>query len=341
MSGGRIRRMGPDEVRSAGDALDWLARTGGPLRVDVPGADPSRTRVVTTLLHGNEPSGVRALHHWLQGEPRPAVGIVAFAVSVPAALGPPPFTLRSLPGEPDLNRCFGGPSTAPSAELAAELLDQIRELQPEALVDLHNTSSLGPAYAVVTGDDPERQALTANFASRMVVTDLRLGALTEALEGELPAVVVECGGSGDPAADAVALAGLESFASGKAFQDESVTLLRHPIRVEIAPSARLCYAQSPDPDADLTLDAEISRHNFAPAPAGTRLGWLGPQGLEILRARRGDGREFRDALFESAGRELRLRRDTQLLMATEDPAVAHGDCAFYAVQLGEGESQPL
>ena len=95
--------------------LRWL---GGPAAIRVPGRDRSRARAVTTLLHGNEPSGVRAVHAWLRSGALPAVDALLFVGAVPAALEPPGFALRSLPGAADLNRCFLAPFEGPDAELA-------------------------------------------------------------------------------------------------------------------------------------------------------------------------------------------------------------------------------
>ena len=55
------------------ELLHWLESLGGATAWLVPGRDRSRTRVVTTLLHGNEPSGFVALHDWLRSGPQPAV----------------------------------------------------------------------------------------------------------------------------------------------------------------------------------------------------------------------------------------------------------------------------
>ena len=57
-----------DEARLAhlpGSVEHWLRELDRATLLRVPGRDRSRTRIVTTLLHGNEPSGVRAVHAWL------------------------------------------------------------------------------------------------------------------------------------------------------------------------------------------------------------------------------------------------------------------------------------
>ena len=84
----------------------FLAWMGGPTCFLLEGDDPTRTRALVTLLHGNEPSGVMALFRWLKSGQQPAVNVVCIVASVAAALEPPLFSHRMLPRARDLNRCF-------------------------------------------------------------------------------------------------------------------------------------------------------------------------------------------------------------------------------------------
>ena len=59
-----IDRPAPETIPS--DPVAWLRQLGGPTAIRLSGRDRSRCRTVVTLLHGNEPSGVRALHGWLR-----------------------------------------------------------------------------------------------------------------------------------------------------------------------------------------------------------------------------------------------------------------------------------
>jgi hypothetical protein len=70
----------PDEL------LDALA---GPTWVRRAGRDRTRTRAVSSLLHGNEPSGFRAVHALLRRPQPPAVDIVCFIGGVEAARAAP------------------------------------------------------------------------------------------------------------------------------------------------------------------------------------------------------------------------------------------------------------
>ena len=96
----------------------FLQELGGPAWIRVPGRDASRTRVVSTLLHGNEPSGVRAIHAWLRSGARPAVDTAFFVGPVEAARVPPGFAHRTRFGHRDLNRCFLPPFPGSEGELA-------------------------------------------------------------------------------------------------------------------------------------------------------------------------------------------------------------------------------
>ena len=321
--------LDPDALGPSVEA--FLARLPGPVWIRVPGRDRRRTRVFSTLLHGNEPSGVRAVYGFLARREVPATDLVLTLGAVEAARTPPLFSHRALPGRRDLNRCFRAPFHGPEGETARALLDALQSARPEALVDAHNTSGAGPAYAVSVGSDPGLRTLAARFAPHLVVTDLRLGALMEALP--FPAITLECGGAGDPQADRVAqeclrtLADADDLFAGAGELD----LFEHPVRIELAPGALLAYAPAPQPGADLTLVPDVDRLNFGIAARGEALGWVGARGLDALRAVGGRGAaDVADFLAAEDGR-LVCARDVRPFMITTEPEIAASDCLFYLI----------
>jgi len=318
----------------------FLAHLDGPTVLHVPGRDRSRARVVSTLLHGNEPSGLRALHGWLRSGARPAVDALCFVGAVEAGRRPPGFAHRMVPGRRDLNRCFHPPFEGEEGALAAALLAAIRSAPCEALLDVHNNTGHNPPYAVGTRVDDPRLALAALAADRFIHSDLRLGTLTEATEEDLPGITLECGRAGDPAADAVAREALERFLEPPLLPGKPgrcLQVLRAPVRVTVRPGVRLAFGESPIPEADLTVASDVDRHNFEQLPPGTPVGWLRDGRGWPLEARGAEGRDVSQEIFRVHEGRLETVRPLVPIMMTTDPAVALADCLFYAVRSGSVE----
>ena len=327
----KIAPPSPADLLATAEA--WLARLGGPTLIRVPGRDHSRSRVVSTLLHGNEPSGTRAIHRWLQQSITPAVDTILIVASVEAALRSPGFAHRMLPGCRDLNRCFKPPFEGQEGRLAAAILAAIDDAKPEAMVDLHNNSGHSPPYGIGTRVDPRCLALAAMFANHYVLSDLNLGAVIEVVDQMMPSCTIECGRAGDSAADDIAHAGLSTFLSSECLPSRPsrpIGLLRHPIRVALRVGSTISVGEGPSPHHDLVIAADMDQHNFRPVTAGTTLGWIHDDTWP-LEARRSDGSECTLDHFEIVGGELRSRRSWIPIMMTTDAAIAASDCLFYIV----------
>lgn len=312
----------------------FLDRLDGPVAIRLSGHEPGRCRAVVTLLHGNEPSGVRALHAHLRAGVRPRTDTWCIVAAVAAARLPPGFAHRMLPGGRDLNRCFTVPDPSSEGRLAAAILAQLQSARPEAIVDLHNNSGRNPPYGVGTGVDPLRLRLTALFAERYVYSDIALGSLMEAAGAIAPTVTIECGRAGDPAADAIAHAGLARFLAAEQLEHivlPPLHLFAHPVRVCVVPGTRLAFADGPVGGADLTLARDVDRHNFEELPAGTPIGWLGTPSRWPLEARTSNGGDLSHALFALRDTALCTRQPLTPIMMTTDPVAAATDCLFYAV----------
>ena len=346
----RRRELGPEARRSLPVTVDaFLRALGGSSVLRVAGRDPTRTRVVTTLVHGNEPSGVRAVHAWFREGGIPATDVVVWIASVDAALGPPLFAHRALPDHRDLNRCFfdAGPAldgetreAGPIEEtgehaLAQAALAELRAAAPEALIDLHNNTGHNPAYAVATLAGAAECHLAALFGGYLVHSDLTLGALVEATAREFPSVTIECGRAGTSAADAIALGGLRRFLEGEDWRStpvDSVQVLVDPMRVELAPNTALAFADAPVPDVDLTFAADVDRHNFQTLEPGTAIGWIAEGRGWPLSVRGANGRDVSRDWFAFRDGRIETRRPLMPIMMTTEPAIAQSDCLCYVVR---------
>lgn len=318
------------------DAQDFLRDLGGPALLRLDGRDSSRVRVVSTLLHGNEPSGLRAMLRFLRSGDVPATDVLLFIGAVGTALAEPGFAHRALPDERDANRCWLPPWDTPQGEVAREVLERIKAASPECLVDLHNNTGHNPAYGVAFSVGHAELSLVSLFADRIVHTPIELGTLVEATVPDFPSVTIECGRAGDPAADEAAWVGLRRLLDWDQIDFSSplvpLRLLEDPVRICVRPGVELAFGDALDMRASLTISKNIDRHNFETLAAGSPIGWLG-RGVDWpIDAIGHDGIECSRTFFEIEEGILRTRRDFVPIMMTTDRIIAKSDCLFYAVQ---------
>jgi hypothetical protein len=318
------------------DERAFIEFLGGPTLLRLAGRDHSRVRVVSTLLHGNEPSGLRAVLRFLRSTNMPATDVLFFIGAVGTALVEPGFAHRSLPGEIDANRCWLPPWKGPQGEVARVVLERVMAASPECLVDLHNNTGHNPAYGVAFRVGHAELSLVSLFADRIVHTPIELGTLVEATVPSFPSVTIECGRAGDAAADDAAWRGLRRYLDWDQIDFARplvpLLLLEDPVRVCVRPGVELAFGDALDTQAAITISKNIDRHNFETLAAGSPIGWLG-SGVEWpIEAIGHDGIECSKSLFEMADGVLQTRRDFIPIMMTTDRVIAKSDCLFYAVQ---------
>ena len=318
--------------------LEFLKNLSGPTHIHITGKDSSRCRVATTLLHGNEPSGLHAVFNMLRQQIKPAVDIHYFIPSVDAAKQSPGFIYRMLPHQKDLNRCFRPPfGDSDEEQLALELLQTLQELTPECLIDIHNTSGSSPAFGVTTHMDARHNALVSLFSHRMIVTDLSLGSLMEISESILPAVTIECGGALDTESAQMATEGLERYITYNdvltdGHSELTLEYFHNPIRLELCEGSDIAYGDHCLFNDGVTLLPDVETHNFGFVDRSCRLGFVSGTLAANLTAKDTSGRERVADFFELRDGELYPARVLKLFMVTTNPEIARKDCLFYLVQ---------
>ncbi len=326
----------PDNLGS--NSLEFLRGLPGPCCIHLPGEDASRCRFVVTLLHGNEPSGTYAIHSLLKQAVRPVCDVYLAIMNIESALTEPCFSYRQLPGRRDLNRCFKEPFGDAEGQLAKALMELIQRKQPEALIDIHNTSGSGPAFGVAVYLDSRHDALVSLFTERLIITNLQLGALMELSEQDVPTVTVECGGAEDASSHQIAVEGLQRFFSREDLFDLNdapwpIEVLHSPVRLELAADLNFSYAERRQDGDELTLRADIEHFNFGVVTPDTLLGWCAPATeakLHIRNAATAD--RSLQQWFSTNGGELRPARPLKLFMITSRSDIARSDCLLYAVR---------
>ncbi len=322
----------PSEV--ADSHHTFLAQLAGPTVIHITGVDESRTRIIVTLLHGNEPSGLKAIHRLVKQGIKPQTNVKFIIASVTAATTLPLFTHRMLPGKRDLNRCFKAPFDDLQGQLAKSIKTLIIEYQPESVLDIHNTSGSGPAFAVATTECDQTLSLASYFTHRLIVTDIRLGSLMEVdFENSCPVVTIECGGAQDDEADVNALNGILKFIQQvNLFEiQQEIELLKQPRRLQIKSNSSISYGEAQNPATDITICQNVEQHNFGITTPEQILGYMSDNGLAHFDLGQPTPEKEVDDFFMVENGQLRCKQPLKLFMVTTRADIAKSDCLFYFV----------
>lgn len=151
----------------------------------------SRTVFVSTLLHGNETSGIKVLQEVFSRGGLEA-NVLLLIGNVEAAKN----NLRRMPNQVDFNRVWSGP-TLSQTHWAQAVLSEVRRVKPLAVVDIHNSTGRNPSYGVISYLEDKHIHLASEFSKNIVYSHEPRTTLVSTLGEQFPAVVLECGPSGD------------------------------------------------------------------------------------------------------------------------------------------------
>ena len=304
---------------------------------DITGEDTSRTRVMTTLIHGNEPSGFIASYLWLRSGERPATNVRLIICNPETASHKPIFTRRYVGDSEDLNRYFGT-KIQPDDKVqlrANQIKTLIKEVNPEAIIDLHNTSGVSPAFAISTKNDADHLDLTGLFSTMVIFTGLNVGSLGEQEFG-VPIVTIECGGADEILSHEVATDGLHDFFGLNCVfthQQREVLIYTHPIRIELTGDASISFANHKLFTTDITLIPEIEQFNSHPTAKGEFLGWYEDEGPLPLEAIDDQGVDQINSFLRLDGGRIYANCKFQMFMATTNQDIATNDCITYVTRM--------
>jgi len=166
----------------------------GPTLIHLKGRRPEPL-FVSTLLHGNEDTGLVAIQQLLEnyrGQEFPRA-LSIFIGNIEAAA----HKRRRLDDQLDYNRIWTGEGDSPEHQMMREVLREMKERGVFASVDIHNNTGVNPHYACINRLD-HRFFHLATLFSRTVVYFTRPEGVQTMAFGELcPSVTVECGHVGE------------------------------------------------------------------------------------------------------------------------------------------------
>ena len=328
----------PEPLTLKADYQQFLLSLMAPTVIDVAGHDTKKCRVFTTLLHGDEPSGLIAMHRWLTANPKrgkPTTNVRFIICSVDAASLSPLFSRRFIDGNKDINRCFGTGNDH-SDYLRANLIEQaIREVAPEAIIDLHNTSGSSPAYASGSIITANVLSLASSFCRTMLLSDFKVNSLMEQ-KFNCPFVTIECGDSHDEQSHEIAYQGIKHISYceniSNFHQEKQLEIMYEPLRLQLKKGVHLSYSDHDEGSLGLTLKNNIEQFNFGGAQQGQMLGWLDSNLIENLQLLNSQNKNIVENYFSVRGNQLICAMNLRIFMATACKDTAKRDYLFYVVK---------
>lgn len=307
---------------------------GAPTLIRVPGTGEQRPRAISTLLHGDESTGLEAVTRVLSRRRRHPFDLFVLIGNVRAAIEPPGFAHRYLDDQEDYNRIWGlRQPTTRLRQAADSILERLLEADLETLVDVHNNSGDNPFYAIVTSENEASLNLATLFTSTILRWDLAAHTLMEALP-DVASIAVECGLPGRPQSLAFALDGMRRYLGEPPIPTASVRrdydLLGHLRKVMVRPEVRFDFGGSLHDELDFVVVDDAERMNFVELPAGEVIGRVQEGGAVPLIVIDAAGDDVTDEHFEViAGGVVVARRNGTPVMMTRSVEAARKDCLFY------------
>jgi succinylglutamate desuccinylase len=306
----------------------------GPAMLHLKG-DKEPPLFLATLLHGNEPTGVRAVQKYLKkylrngklkGLPR---SLILFVGNVQSA----EENLRQLPGQQDYNRIWNG-GGSPEHEMARSIYEYAKSQDVFCCVDIHNTSGKNPHYSCVNRLEAASINLARIFSSTLIYFTEPHEVLSLAFSKFCPSITIEAGKPDDPMSEPHVLAFLEELfglsSLSTTFNGNDVKVFHSMVRIKVPDESRIGF-RNQCPDTDFCFPETLDSLNFNEIPANTLLGWRNNPDLNLLVLDE-HNRNVEKDYIEYIGKEIRLRRSVIPSMISTDQNIVHQDCLGYLME---------
>lgn len=330
----------PDVSIVKADYEHFLLSLDGLTIIDITGNDTNKCRVIVTLLYGNEPSGVIALHRLYESlqTTKPPTNLRIIICSVEAASLTPLMSHRFLDENKDINCLFGKDSPANEDYISRACLieTKIREVNPEAVIDIRNTPGSNPAFVFSHLVTPEVLTLASLFCSTLILTKPKSGTLL-AQNFACPMIRIECGHKKDEQSHEVAFHGLRKFIACKDLstfpQNQDVNIIYKTLQLKVKPDVEINFGSHDEGESGVTFKENLDMFNYGGAQVGQLLGWLDRKGLDNLELVNEVNENVIDDYFYQRDNQLVVKKAFKLFLAHNDMNLIDRKCLFYVTAI--------
>ena len=289
---------------------------------------------LATLLHGNEPTGIRAIQKLIKkyqtvGKSLPR-RLDVFVGNVEAAK----TNERRFAQQPDYNRVWNGGSL-PEHCLAREVLDFVKSSGAFASIDIHNTSGKNPHYSCINRLDAPFVNLAHLFSQTLVYFTRPKEVLSNAMAEFCPSMTIEAGQPSDPYGVQHVYEFIEKCLNLKQIPPnwdgkEDLYVYHTIAQVRVPKNSRIGF-HTDSRDKDFCFIGDLDQQNFSELQENSLIGWRYNPKLKLSVVDEED-KEVESRFIEYKDTEIRLKRAIVPSMFSTNVRIVHQDCLGYLME---------
>lgn len=295
----------------------------------LPGRSLKRAIFVSTLLHGDETSGLTALQTFLSHQSFPLERPLLLFIGNPQAAK---LNQRRLADQPDFNRIWNQ-GQGPEYKLGQQLLQYLQDQPLFLAMDIHNTTGKNPSYPCVTHLEPYSLNLAQMFGNQIVYFKEPHEVLSAALSEFCPAITIESGQSGDVDGIKKLIKFLKECMQLDEIPKRNITadIFHSVARIKIPQNIDLGLESNMEEPAPLKIREDLDELNFKILNKEVRIGCRNK--TDIFFEEWNEKNELKYGEFLSyKENEIFFKAGFMPSMLTTSPSAAKGDCLGYLMQ---------
>lgn len=296
-----------------------------------------KTVVISTMLHGNETSGLYAIQKFLKAQEgkanRPSYAIL---LGNPRAFQ---SNKRLVGGQLDRNRIWELDGNHEDHALSRQVIERLINYPLVCAIDIHNNTGKNPYFCCVNRLDQKTLGMASLFDADALFFEDPATAFTTFMGRFCPSVTLECGMSGDELGILKAVKFIKE-ATHFALADHldklvfKKSVFKSFGKFKIPKETKISFISPGQEISTLSNSqgvaffSDLEKFNLKLVPEGTSLGFIHGS-LNQVNIQSEFEEDLFSELFLIEKQNLIVKNDFYAAMVTKDVEVAKADCFFY------------
>lgn len=303
----------------------------GPTLIHIKG-DSKKTIFISTLLHGNETSGVLALNRFLKQyeNKKPPYSLCLFYGNTLAAA----HGQRHLTSQRDWNRIWSPEELpeCPEKKIATQVLKIAAKLPLMANIDIHNNTGNNPPYGCVNKLAPNFLKLAHIFDEKIIYFTEPHQVQSMAFAKFCPSMTIEAGMPGEENGIYLILKFLNKLMTIKDFTSlsspQNLKLYHTVATVKLPMGTTVDFDDNQHSFNHYSLRRDLERLNFKDIPQDTHWGYS----TNPLLVTHFKGHQVFHDFFQLSHNHITTKSMFTPCMLTKDQTVLKSDCLCYIME---------